>query len=316
MSPVLVLAALLIVITATGVLTGLAAAADKNILFARTFARASDWSKNNPGRRSAMLNSRFGSYLMEFPAVILFGMLLIVALWALFGLLEDVVMGDGIVGLDRLVYQGLQSLRHPVFDRLLVGITQLGDARTAMPVTAMALFLFLILRRWREALVFTLAMIGAAAFVSGLKRVIQRARPMDIYDGVAEYSFPSGHAGMGIVLFGMLAFLLAARAAPAWRRAIYGISIPFVLLICFSRLYLGAHWLSDVLAGVAFGLAWNSALAMVYLRQVPLEMPTRMMILVLVATFILAGSLHMARDYQRELQRYSGAPFLNQRASP
>ena len=84
----------------------------------------------------------------------------------------------------------------------------------------------------------------AALFVGGLKRVIGRARPVDIYDGVAEYSFPSGHAGMSIVVFGLLAFLLASRASSQWRQIIFGSSIGFVLLIGFSRVYLGAHYFS------------------------------------------------------------------------
>jgi membrane-associated phospholipid phosphatase len=301
---------ILLVLTVSGLLLGVAIAADKDLLFAKGADAVQTWSDRHAGGTRRILKSKFGAYLIEFPAVAMFGILLIAALWALLALLEDVVMGDGIVGLDRVAYAYLQALRDPFFDRLLVGVTELGDAKVAVPVFLSAMALFIFLRRWREAAVYALALAGASLFVAGLKDVIHRARPMDIYDGVAEYSFPSGHAGMSIVIYGMLAFLLACRAPSAWKRTIYGFTIPFIFLIGFSRLYLGAHWLSDVLAGLAFGLAWNSALAVLYLSRAPDPWPTRLVTPIIAVILVLAGSVHIARDYEKELLRYSELPVV------
>jgi cation-transporting P-type ATPase E len=306
----LILIMILLVLTSGGILLGMVIATDKDMLFAKGASAVQNWSERHTSSVSRILKSKYGAYLIEFPAVALFGILLVAALWTLLELLEDVVIGDGIVGLDRLAYAHLQALRDPFFDRLLVGVTELGDARVAVPVFISAMAIFIVLRRWREAAVYALALAGASLFVGGLKDVIHRARPVDIYDGVAEFSFPSGHAGMSIVLYGMLAFLLACRARLVWKRAIYGFTIPFILLISFSRLYLGAHWLSDVLAGLAFGLAWNSALAIFYLNRAPDALPTRLVAPTLAVVLLIAGSAHIARDYHKELQRYSEPPAI------
>jgi membrane-associated phospholipid phosphatase len=272
------------------------------------------WAENSRSTVGRMVRSMLGARLIDLPLLLLFGAVLTFSLWAFFELLEDVIMGDGVTGLDRAVYLWLQQHRHPGWDRLMVGVTELGDANVAMPVAGAAIALLAALKFWREAMFLCAAMIGAAGFVAGLKRVIQRARPVDIYDGVAEYSFPSGHAGMSIVLFGFLAFLLAVRATAGCRRIIYRASIVLVLLIGFSRVYLGAHWMSDVLAGFAFGLAWNSVLAIAYLSRISAAEPRLLPVPTLAAclgmTLLLAGSWHMLRDHGAELRRYSQGGLL------
>jgi membrane-associated phospholipid phosphatase len=289
---------------------GYALAGSVSSPLARTTAQMRRWGEESPSAMGRALRSRLGGHMVELPVLVLFGGLIVVGLWAFLDLLEDVIMGDGVIGLDRVVYGWLQQRRTLGLDRLLVGITELGDAKVALPVAAVAIALFAALQQWREALFLAIATVGAAGFVAGLKRVIQRARPVDIYDGVAEYSFPSGHASMSIVLFGFLAFLLAVRADPWWRRGLYSGSIVLVLLIGFSRIYLGAHWMSDVLAGFAFGLAWNSVLAIVYLRHFPAAPDTRPAATVpligcLAAALVISGGWHMQRDYRNEFQRYA-----------
>jgi membrane-associated phospholipid phosphatase len=285
-------------------------------MVSRAAAWLEAWAEHSPSRLADKVRTAGGSRMAEFPVLLLFGVILVAGLWAFFAILEDVIMGDGILSLDRSTHALFQSLRTPFFDRLLVALTELGDAKVVIPVAGMALALFAGLRRWREAAVLSLGIGGAALFVGGLKRVIGRARPVDIYDGVAEYSFPSGHAGMSIVVFGLLAFLLASRAVPQWRRIIFGSSIAFVLLIGFSRVYLGAHWLSDVLAGFAFGLAWNAIAAIVYLRRDPEPLPVKMLALTLTATLIIAGAVHIARDYPREYARYALPDAKAQQSKP
>jgi membrane-associated phospholipid phosphatase len=296
---------ILALITGGGIAAGNIAAGGQSSRLAHAAAAIRAWGARSPSRLGQIARNQ----LVDLPVLLLFGALVIIGVWAFFDLLEDVIMGDGVIGLDRTVYTWLQQHRSALGDRLLVGVTELGDAKVALPVAAVALALFAMLGRWRDALFLAAALGGAVAFVAGLKRVIHRARPVDIYDGVAEYSFPSGHAAMSIVLFGFLAFLLAVRAAPGWRRIIYSAAIVLVLLIGFSRVYLGAHWLSDVLAGLAFGVAWNAALAIAYLRQLPDRDAPPLPVAALAGgiglALMLAGGVHMFRDYAAELQRYT-----------
>ena len=99
---------------------------------------------------------------------------------------------------------------------------------------------------------------------------MHRARPGELlYSGWSAFSFPSGHSTVNVVLYGFLAFLIAREFRPALRVSVALGAATLIFLIAFSRLYLGAHWLSDVLGGLAFGSAWLALLGLSYLgRQV------------------------------------------------
>ena len=109
----------------------------------------------------------------------------------------------------------------------------------------------------RDAALIALVLIGAQLLNLALKLAFHRPRPEVAFVNLETYSFPSGHAMMSAALYGTLAYL-------AWRRihSRRGQSLlllatsGFVALICFSRLYLGMHYLSDVLAGAAGGVFW------------------------------------------------------------
>ncbi len=241
----------------------------------------------------------------EAPLIAALAVGLIAGLWAFFDLLEDVVMGEPIVGADKAVYLLMQQLRQAPFDTVLIGITELGDAKVVVPVMLAALAVLGLLRRWRAAVFVLVATAGAGAFVAGVKAVIHRPRPVSIYDGVAHYSFPSGHATMSVVLYGFLAFLLAYGAPVRWRRPITFVALSLIALISFSRVYLGAHWMSDVLAGLAFGVAWAALLAIIYLRARPRPMPLGLFGGVLIVALAGAGAWHMSHDLVTEAARYS-----------
>jgi membrane-associated phospholipid phosphatase len=248
-----------------------------------------------------------GPQLADGPAVAMLALIVIVGGWAFFELLEDVVMGDAIVGLDARVFALLGSLRTHASDVVFVAITELGDAKVSMPVFGVALGGLVALARWRAAVFLAVSVAGAAVFVAGLKGVIARPRPVSIYDGVIDYSFPSGHACMTIVLYGALAVLLTRGMPLGWRRLVTTAVVLFIALVSFSRVYLGAHWMSDVLAGLTFGAAWLAGLTIIYLHRDAGALPTRALALGLVLVLGLAGGLHVARDFAGEVARYSQA---------
>ncbi|MCZ4291455.1 bifunctional DedA family/phosphatase PAP2 family protein [Hoeflea alexandrii] len=163
---------------------------------------------------------------------------------------------------DESISAYLQSLRTEPFDRLMVGVTMLGDGMVLGPVAAAVLAVFLWHRRWRMAGALATAFVSAALFVPLIKAFIHRARPIALYNGADSYSFPSGHATLAATIIGMCV-LVAARDLPSRvQRAVYVLAAITIGLIAFSRLYLAAHWPSDVGAGLlfggalVFGLAW------------------------------------------------------------
>src|SRR5262249_32393472 len=106
-------------------------------------------------------------------------------------------------------------------------------------------------RNWRLALAWMAAICSGYLLVHVLKAVIARPRPVfpDPFDLATNASFPSGHTSGAVLVFGLLAYLLA-RYWPKRRWTFYSVCGAFILAIGFSRLYLGAHWLSDVAAGI------------------------------------------------------------------
>ncbi len=249
-------------------------------------------------------------HVTEAPLILLLAGLLIVGTWTFFEIVEHVTAGDPLVHWDRVVYDALQAGRTGTLDTVMVAITQMGDAKVVMPVALAGLAALIGLKRWRSAAYLLAAVGGAAVFVAGVKRVIHRPRPVAIYDGLAEYSFPSGHASMSIVLYGFLAVILAWGAPRAMRQAIAFAAALLILLIAFSRVYLGAHWLSDLLAGLAFGVAWVALLTLVYTRKNEAAQSSMVLLTAVVLAITLAGASHISRDLQGDVVRYAvpGAP--------
>ncbi|MET0282042.1 MAG: phosphatase PAP2 family protein [Steroidobacteraceae bacterium] len=171
--------------------------------------------------------------------------------------------------LDRQILLGLREptdLANPIGPDWLrhtaVDLTSLGghSVLTAL-VLLVAGFLLLDGRRQTAALVLA-SSIGASLVSSGLKILFARPRP-DLVDhlvGVSTPSFPSGHALASAAIYLTLGALLAREfPRPALRRYFMSVAVALTLLIGMSRVYLGVHWPSDVLAGWCLGALWAAA---------------------------------------------------------
>jgi len=228
--------------------------------------------------------------------------------WLFFGVVEDVASHDTLVEADAIVYGLLQKLRTPAADSLMVAITELGDAQVLLPVILVALAWFIAHRLWQTA-GYWLAAIGVAGvLVDVLKLTLRRPRPGPLYGGIEQFSFPSGHATLSIVAYGFLAFLLCRGERGRLRKAYLLAAALLIALIAFSRLYLGAHWLSDVLGGLSFGAAWVAALAVAHVYQTHEDIRPRRLAAVLLATLVIAGTVHIAMDHATDLVRYARQP--------
>lgn len=222
------------------------------------------------------------------------------------------VSGDGpVVTLDRAIYDALQGLRSPVLDRILITITEFGDTFVVTGLT-IGVVLWLLWRRTPRTALFFAAGVGLASLANSLvKLTIARPRPLNLdYTGVSLFSFPSGHATVNAVLYALLA-LLVARQYPVWRRIVaYTLAGVWVGLIGFSRIYLGAHWFSDVLASSAFAASFV-ALGYDFYRHRVFETYEGWR-LGRAALVILAGlgALHVALNFSSDGRRYApGQPI-------
>jgi len=208
--------------------------------------------------------------------------------------------------LDRAVFLFLQDLRTPQADRLLLVVSDLGGFQVLIPLTA-TVGLYLLARHNLLALGHWLLAIGAGlVFFNAFKFLFQVERPSP---ALITFSFPSGHATMSVVAYGFLAVLVARDTAQQWRWVPYGIATLLAVGIGFTRIYLGVHWLTDVVAGWCLGLLWVVLLGVTY-RTRPAPDVGRMLLLGVTGPALALIVAVMAGDVQERLTRYRPAPVL------
>jgi membrane-associated phospholipid phosphatase len=146
---------------------------------------------------------------------------------------------------------------NPVLDQLMLGITRLADPEVVVVVVTIGLGWLVRRRQWRSAVMLLFTCLGTLIINQAMKLTFARPRPLLWPRLIQEtsYGFPSGHALGSIVLYGFLAYLLGRRY-PAQGRSIYGMAAGLISAIGFSRLYLGVHYPTDILAGYAVGWLW------------------------------------------------------------
>jgi undecaprenyl-diphosphatase len=207
----------------------------------------------------------FGVFLLAGAAIAIAGT------WAFAELASHVSTGRTLA-FDDAVLRWIGARRAPSLDAVMLEVTSLGTASVvAMVVGVAALFLWLNKHK-HSAILLIVATIGGVLLNNLLKYGFERPRP-DIIPWVAKatfYSFPSGHAMSATVVYSTVAYLAARlQRTFAARFSIMAIAALVILLICVSRLYLGVHYPSDVIAGVIIGLSW-AAFCMATLEAIQL----------------------------------------------
>ena len=157
------------------------------------------------------------------------------------------VLSDSISTFDTIIYNKVYSLRNPFFDFLFVNITRLANT---IPVIIILIILFALLNREDRDI------LGSSFFITVvvnqvLKFIIRRIRPDHIR--LVEqngYSFPSGHAMVSLCIFGVCIYFISYKVKNEYLKLLYITLLSLlILLIGVSRIYVGVHYPSDVLAG-------------------------------------------------------------------
>jgi undecaprenyl-diphosphatase len=237
---------------------------------------------------------------VAFLAVTLF-----IAGWAFLGVLQDVLAKDPLVVADQAVYHFFKSLRTAWGDSVFVAITELGDSFVNLSLAGAVLIVLLVKRCCRTAGFWVLTALGGLLGVQLLKWAIHLPRPVAIYHGASAYGFPSGHTTMNVILYGFLAILLARKLSGAWRWGLFSGVLFISFVIGFSRLYLGAHWLSDVLGGYFIGTSWTAFMGIIWLKAADEKIPNSLLSLTLILVIAFAGSWHVAQRHGKDLVFYA-----------
>ena len=174
---------------------------------------------------------------------------------------NSVTESHGIAGLDQPILQIAIQARSPVLDVIVTGYTDIAGS-IGMPIIAVAAILILSLRRrsWTPAILIAAAGLGSMAMTIAGKDIIGRVRP-PLAEAVPPYeyspSFPSGHTLSSVAVAGTIAYLLILRQTSTVARTltVAGAAV-FALTIGLSRVFLGHHWFTDVVAAWLLGSAW------------------------------------------------------------
>ena len=198
--------------------------------------------------------------LLEFLSLsLVLGLAAAIATLIFFGWLADEVLEGETRHFDDVTRAAVHTLATPALTTAMRGISFLGSALFLTAVTIFVIAWFA-LRKWgREAKLFALTMIGASALNTTLKLAFARPRPAPFFDLTPPetFSFPSGHALASCCFFAGLAAILSGRIKARRTRTLIWFAASFMfLLIGLSRIYLGVHYTTDVVAGFAAALIW------------------------------------------------------------
>ncbi len=200
---------------------------------------------------------------------IILGAVFILSSFSIFTSLSYVILRQEILSWDVGIAKSLQSLSYLAVPMILV--SAFGDLSVSVFLFLIALG-FLYFKGYKREAAYFPAVLLAPILNTLIKESVARPRPaeslINVFEPLPPYSFPSGHVVYYVVFFGFLAFLAISlpKLEPRWRIFILVICLPLLLLIGVSRIYLGAHWPSDVAGGYLFGGLYLLVLILVYLK--------------------------------------------------
>jgi membrane protein DedA with SNARE-associated domain len=223
-------------------------------------ARALAWSHAHPvlGLYSEAI---FDPKRRESVSLAIFAVLLLIVGWACFAFVAIVLGHGGPLAVDLWVNQLMLGLRNPLADAPLAALASLGDAQVLAPAAALALLYLLWRKRWMAAAHWVAALAFGLALTAWLGAVVDIPKPPAVVRG---FGFPSIAVTMATIAFGFFAVLISRELPGRNRIWPYLAAGLVVALIGFSRLYLGAHWLSDIVGGTLLGIVWLLVLGVAY----------------------------------------------------
>jgi undecaprenyl-diphosphatase len=235
---------------------------------APTVQRAWAWSREQVQSRVRQ-GTRWSSAYRIAIVLLLLQLAAVVALAVGFTeVLDDVLEGDGIAGIDRPAAEWLGTHRDPWLTRVLLIISAGGGPAGMAVVTIVISSLVAVWRRtWLPVVLALAGALGILAVVMTGKLLVVRERPPIPFAVITEkgFSFPSGHAAGTAAVFPLAAWLLTRYLVKRWipQVLVWTLAIGASGAVGLSRIYLGVHYISDVLGGWLLGAAWAVGVVLV-----------------------------------------------------
>ncbi|MDP2651289.1 MAG: phosphatase PAP2 family protein [bacterium] len=180
-------------------------------------------------------------------------------------IIEGLLSGTDLTPLNTAIEGLISYFRTPFLTNLMIGVTHIGSPFVLFVSSCLISTLLALHKERYNAILFIVAMVVAVVSLVVLKETFQVSRPATDLIDAAGWSFPSGHATVSTAFF-----FLVGHAFFRWPRKVSG-KVALVIgsivgagLVSFSRLYLGAHWTLDIIAGIALGILSTSFVILVF----------------------------------------------------
>lgn len=187
----------------------------------------------------------------------------LIFIYLFFGIVQDYIGHERLVQFDLRVLNLFKELRTNKLNNQALFITYLAKGEIITVGVITFCLILLLLRNWRFLNTLLISVLGGELFVWIIKNIIDRPRPPLNEALVTEtsYSFPSGHTFVAIAFYGLLVYFIIQSEKNKFLKIIsFIVGLFLIFLVGLSRIYLGAHWPSDVLASFAAGFAWLSVI--------------------------------------------------------
>jgi len=231
--------------------------------------------------------------------------LLFITITTLFLLLTFSVIHDGwLTYFNESVYYFMRSIRSTAADKIFINLTLLSPS--VLVIFWLSTFAWLSYQRyWHAALHWLAVGLLAISCTEIIKHLLHTARPIGLIQTPNGFSFPSGHSTLSAAFFGGLAVLLTRMRANYWRWIAYSIASIAAIAIMISRLYLGAHWLTDVVGGAFLGYGCVLLMTLSYRRKATESLPTIGILIIASLSLSIAWTVNTYRNQPLALHDYT-----------
>lgn len=208
-------------------------------------------------RRRITPDEKFGLHLTVGALVAL------LFVYFFFSVVTDLIGQEPLIQSDLRIINLVQLFRMPSVNHAMLLVTYLGKWQVVLAAMMVGGFVFVVNKRWHYLIAMAASVTFSELFIWLAKNLFDRPRPplVNALAPETSFSFPSGHSFVAFSFYGLLAYFWFRAAARRWQKVLaIVLGIITIIAIGSSRIYLGAHWPSDVLAGYASGAAWLTIL--------------------------------------------------------
>jgi membrane protein DedA with SNARE-associated domain/membrane-associated phospholipid phosphatase len=202
------------------------------------------------------------------------------------------------------IYEFLRTIRSTFIDHIMIGITSLGDGKVILPSSCFVLGWLLLRKKKWAALHWLIAILIGIIIPNFIKYLFYSPRPTGLLRASSSSSFPSGHTFLSAMYYGFFAIFVASHIRKKYRPYPYYFAAIIILLVAFSRMYLGAHWLTDVIGSILLGIALLALTALSYRRK---TYPVKIISFTIFSSLItlVIWVCYFGLSYQKNILRYS-----------